>query len=46
MVNQVLKTIQKRRSVVKVLPSKLDKETLEQILNAGRWAPSWINSQP
>lgn len=44
--NQVLKTIQERRSVVKFLPSKLDKETLEQILNAGRWAPSWINSQP
>ena len=44
--NQVLKTIQERRSVVKFLPSTLDKETLEQILNAGRWAPSWINSQP
>jgi len=44
--NAVLKTIRERRSVFKFLPSELEKETLEQILEAGRWAPSWTNSQP
>ncbi|UCE96718.1 MAG: nitroreductase family protein, partial [Candidatus Bathyarchaeota archaeon] len=42
----VLKTIRERRSVRSFLPSELDKEILEKILEAGRWAPSWINSQP
>ncbi|NIO36453.1 hypothetical protein GTO27_01985 [Candidatus Bathyarchaeota archaeon] len=44
--NPVIKAIQERRSVRYFLPSELDEETLEQILDAGRWAPSWINSQP
>lgn len=44
--NQVLRVIRERRSVVAFLPSELEKETLEQILDAGRWAPSWTNSQP
>ncbi len=41
-----MKAIRERRSVVRFLPSELEKETLEKILDAGRWAPSWINSQP
>lgn len=44
--NPVIKAIRERRSVRYFLPSELDEETLEQILDAGRWAPSWINSQP
>lgn len=46
MKNQVLKAIHERRSVFRFKPSELNKETLEQILEAGRWAPSWTNSQP
>ena len=42
----VLKAIRERRSVRYFLPAELDKEALDQILDAGRWAPSWINSQP
>lgn len=44
--NRVLKAIRERRSVVRFLPSELDKEMLKQILEAGRWAPSWANTQP
>ena len=44
--NPVLQSIRERRSVTNFLPSKMDNEAIEQILEAGRWAPSWINSQP
>jgi len=46
MENQVLKAIRERRSVFRFKPSKLEKESLENILDAGRWAPSWTNTQP
>jgi nitroreductase len=46
MSNEVVNAILERRSVNAFLPSELDKNVLEQILNAGRWAPSWTNSQP
>lgn len=35
-----------RRSIHRFLPSEIEEKILEQILEAGRWAPSWINSQP
>ena len=35
-----------RRSIHRFLPGEIEEEILEQILEAGRWAPSWINSQP
>ena len=44
--NPVLKAIRERRSISAFFPSELEKETLWQMLDAGRWAPSWINSQP
>lgn len=44
--NPVLKAIRERRSIFAFFPSELEKETLWQMLDAGRWAPSWINSQP
>lgn len=44
--NPVLKAIRERRNIFAFFPSELEKETLWQMLDAGRWAPSWINSQP
>lgn len=46
MANEVLKAIRERRSVVTFVPAELEKEAVGKILDAGRWAPSWINSQP
>lgn len=44
--NQVLKAIRERRSVLRFKPEPVPEELLEQILEAGRWAPSHANSQP
>jgi nitroreductase len=41
-----LTTIQKRRSVRNYTGEKIAKETLEKIVDAGRWAPSGYNRQP
>jgi nitroreductase len=34
-----------RRSVRKYKPDPVDEETLEKVLEAARWAPSWKNTQ-
>jgi nitroreductase len=46
MENKVLRSIRERRSVTEFLPSEPDEDALRKILESGRWAPSWINSQP
>jgi len=42
---EVFEAIKTRRSIRKYLPAPVDDKTLEQVLEAGRWAPSWKNSQ-
>jgi len=46
MSNPVLETIKERRSVLRFESTPIEKEKLETILEAGRWAPSWLNTQP
>lgn len=41
----VLEAIRTRRSIRRYEPRPVDRETLEQVLEAGRWAPSWANTQ-
>ncbi len=43
---EVLRAIRERRSVVRFAETAIDDATVEAILEAGRWAPSYINSQP
>ena len=43
---EVLETIKTRRSIRRYKKTPVPKEMLEQILEAGRWAPSAKNSQP
>ncbi|MFA5316257.1 MAG: nitroreductase family protein [Dehalococcoidales bacterium] len=42
---EVLEAIKTRRSIRRFKSTPLDNETLEQVLEAARWAPSWANSQ-
>ena len=44
--NETLGTIYTRRSIRKYKDQKVDKELIDQIINAGRMAPSAINMQP
>jgi nitroreductase len=44
--NQVLDAIKKRRSVGRFESTEVKDDELEEILEAGRWAPSWLNKQP
>jgi len=44
--NAVLKSIEDRRSIRKFRPDSVDDEKINAILNAGRWAPSFLNLQP
>lgn len=44
--NEVLETIKNRRSVLRFESTSIDDDKVEAILEAGRWAPSWINKQP
>ncbi len=37
--------IKDRRSVRKFEDKEINEETLQQVLEAGRWAPSWANTQ-
>ncbi len=41
----VLEAIKTRRSIRKYKPDPVDEKTLEAVLEAARWAPSWANSQ-
>lgn len=44
--NEVLKTIRERRSIRSYEERPVEKEKLDQILEAGLWAPSAMNRQP
>jgi nitroreductase len=44
--NEILKAIRDRRSVRAFRPQPVEREKLEAILEAGRWAPSGKNTQP
>ena len=44
--NEVIKTIFERRAVRKYKDKAVDKDIIEQLLDAGRMAPSAINKQP
>lgn len=44
--NEVLKTIRERRSILRFEGKPVAEEQLQAILEAGRWAPSFANSQP
>lgn len=46
MENQVLSAIRERRSIYRFSPDKVSDEGILAILDAGRWAPSWTNTQP
>ncbi len=42
---ETLEAIKTRRSVRKYTTAPVSEETLQQILEAARWAPSWANTQ-
>lgn len=42
----VISAIMSRRSIRKYLDKDIPMDTLEKILDAGRWAPSGLNNQP
>jgi nitroreductase len=44
--NDMLKTIRGRRSVLRFEATPVSEGELEAVLEAGRWAPSYANSQP
>ena len=44
--NDLLKLIRERRSVARFKDRPVSPEQVELLLEAGRWAPSYINSQP
>lgn len=44
--NPVLKAIQDRRSVSRFKPDDVGKEKIDAIVEAARWAPSFLNCQP
>jgi nitroreductase len=44
--NPVLDAIRKRRTVLRFESTEVAKDKIEAILEAGRWAPSWLNKQP
>ncbi len=46
MVNAVLRAIRERRSTVRFKSAQVEEEKIQQILEAGRWAPSFMNRQP
>jgi len=46
MVNQILNAIKNRRSVLRFKSTPIENEKINAILEAGQWAPSWLNKQP
>jgi nitroreductase len=44
--NDLLKLIKSRRSVRNFVYKKIDNQTIKEIVDCGRWAPSGRNSQP
>lgn len=46
MTNPVLETIKDRRTILRFETTSIEDEKIQTILEAGRWAPSWLNRQP
>jgi nitroreductase len=46
MINPILEAIKNRRSVARFESTQVEDDKVETILEAGRWAPSWLNKQP
>lgn len=44
--NPVLDAIKKRRTAFRFESTEVEQDKIESILEAGRWAPSWLNKQP
>jgi nitroreductase len=44
--NAVMSAIKGRRSIYRFAPESVSDEMIQTILEAGRWAPSWANTQP
>jgi nitroreductase len=44
--NPVLDAIKKRRTTLRFEDTDVEHGKVEDILEAGRWAPSWLNKQP
>jgi nitroreductase len=44
--NELLRVMRERRSAIRFKERPVSQENLDLILEAGRWAPSYINSQP
>lgn len=42
---EVLKAIKTRRSIRRYKPDPIDDKAVQAVLEAGRWAPSWANTQ-
>jgi nitroreductase len=45
-VNQVIDTIQKRRSVRRFDPRPISEDIIDRLIDAAHWAPTGMNSQP
>ncbi len=46
MKNSILHAIRNRRSIVRFESTAIGEEKIQAILEAGQWAPSWLNKQP
>ena len=46
MTNPILEAIRNRRSIIRFETTPIEEEKVQAILEAGRWAPSWLNKQP
>jgi nitroreductase len=46
MTNPTLDTIQNRHTTQRFTNTPIEQEKIQAILNAARWAPSWLNKQP
>ncbi|UCH31206.1 MAG: nitroreductase family protein [Candidatus Bathyarchaeota archaeon] len=44
--NSILGVIKSRRTIVRFSENPVEDEKVKTILEAGRWAPSWLNKQP
>jgi nitroreductase len=44
--NTVLKSIKERRTIFRFKSTPISNEQLNLVLEDGRWAPSWANTQP
>ncbi|NIR15900.1 MAG: nitroreductase family protein [Desulfobacterales bacterium] len=44
--NQVLDAIKDRRTILRFEEAPVEEDKIQAILEAGRWAPSWLNRQP